>query len=86
MSSIPQVTEVMQGYGLEDYLFDPYDYLDMSAKIEKGLKNRDELIAKEQVLYDQLKNRTWKDVCREYVQAFEYFINRSNENEVQVQN
>lgn len=86
MSSIPQVTEVMQGYGLEDYLFDPYDYMDMSAKIEKGLKNRDDLIAKEQILYDQLKDRTWKDVCREYMQAFEYFIDRSKKNEAQVQN
>lgn len=85
MSNIPQVMEVMQGYNLEEYLFNPYDYLDMATKIARGLENREKLVIKEQVLYDQLKFRMWKDVCGEYIQAFEYFINRSKENETQVQ-
>lgn len=87
MSNIPQVMEVMEGYGLEEYLFDPYDYLDIADKIETGLKKRQELITKEQILYNQLKSRTWKDVCEEYMRAFEYFINRSKaKNEAQIQN
>lgn len=77
MSRIPQVLEVMQNCELEDYLFDPYDYIDIAEKIENGIRNREKLLGKEQILYNELRNRSWADVCSEYVQAFQYFIDRS---------
>ncbi|SHO47113.1 glycosyltransferase [Anaerocolumna xylanovorans] len=77
MSKIPQVMEVVEGYELEKYFFDPYNYLDMAAKIEYGLFHLDELYENEKILFDDLNKRTWTDVGEEYVKAFEYFIERS---------
>lgn len=83
MSNIPQVREVLKDGNLSEYIFDPYDYIDMAKKIEKGLQNREELFEKEKAIYSKLSGRTWKNVCEEYIQAFQYFINRSkNENVV----
>lgn len=78
MSNISQVKEVMAGYDLEEFMFNPYDYLDIAKKIERGLQNREILLSKEEVIYNQLKKRTWKDVSEEYIHAFQYFIDRSN--------
>lgn len=83
MSNIPQVMEVMQDADMSDYLFDPYDYMDMADKIEKGLQNRVELLEKERNIYSKLSGRTWEDVCKEYIQAFQYFINRSKNEDVE---
>lgn len=83
MSNIPQVREVLKDGNLSEYIFDPYDYIDMAKKIEKGLQNREELFEKEKAIYSKLSGRTWENVCEEYIQAFQYFINRSkNENVV----
>ena len=75
--------EVMQDADMSDYLFDPYDYMDMADKIEKGLQNRVELLEKERNIYSKLSGRTWEDVCKEYIQAFQYFINRSKNEDVE---
>lgn len=82
MSNIPQITEVTQGFETNNYLFDPYDYVDIADKIVYGLENRDELIKKQMPLYEKVAARTWEDVGKEYVQAFEYFINKDSKNKV----
>lgn len=82
MSNIPQVIEVMQDSSLQDYLFDPYDYKDMADKIEKGLQDREVLLEREEIIYRQLSVRTWENVCEEYIQAFQYFIDRSKKEDV----
>ena len=82
MSNIPQVMEVFENCGLEEYLFDPYDYRDMAAKIESGLTNRESILEKESCIYEELSRRTWGNVCEEYVQAFEHFIDRSKKDGV----
>ena len=79
---IKQVMEVFENCGLEEYLFDPYDYRDMAAKIESGLTNRESILEKESCIYEELSRRTWGNVCEEYVQAFEHFIDRSKKDGV----
>lgn len=79
MSRIPQVTETVDGYGWDDYLFDPYDYKDMANKIIYGLEHREELISVQQVLFDDMKRRTWEVIGKEYVEAFQYFMEREKE-------
>lgn len=76
MSKIPQVMEVMEGYKLEDYIFDPYIVEDIVEKIKRGLQCRKELLNKELYLYEKLKKRTWRDVSREHLEAFEYFFGK----------
>lgn len=79
MSRIPQVTETVYGYGWDDYLFDPYDYKDMANKIIYGLEHREELVSVQQVLFDDMKRRTWEVIGKEYVEAFQYFMEREKE-------
>ena len=73
MSDIPQVREAIAGYSLEAYVFDPYDYRDLAKKIVYGLEHKEELFHKESKLFEAMAGRTWEDVGREYVKAFEYF-------------
>jgi hypothetical protein len=48
-------------------LFDPYDYLDASARIEWALHHRESLLAVQRVAYTQLGQRTWRNVVDDYV-------------------
>lgn len=75
MSDIPQVREVIEGYDLEEYVFNPYDYRDLARKMVYGLAHRKDLLDKEKKLYEAMAARTWEDVGQEYVKAFEYFKN-----------
>ncbi|KAI4448791.1 hypothetical protein C823_003318 [Eubacterium plexicaudatum ASF492] len=74
MGNIPQVTEVIQGYGLKEYFYDPYNYIDMAEKIAYGLTHIQEIYRLELKLFHDLSGRTWTDVGKEYIQAFKYFI------------
>lgn len=77
MSDIPQVREVLQNYGIEKcrlWLFDPLNYIDLSKKIMFGLENREKLYKEQIIIYNDLKQRTWNDVSKEYVEAFQRFI------------
>lgn len=74
MSRIPQVTEYFSPAGLDDCLFDPYDWMDLAKKIEYWLPRTEELYQKELPLYRKLAKRTTDVVACEYVKAFEYFI------------
>lgn len=80
MGNIPQVIEVIEGYGLEGYYYDPYNVEDIALKIKYGLENLDDLYQKELTLFNDLNKRSWATVGREYVEAFKYFIGLSNTN------
>ena len=79
MSKIPQVLDVVEGYSLEKYMFDPYDVEDMADKIYYALKHREEVYLAEKELYEELDRRNWNDVGEEYVEAFQYFMEREKE-------
>lgn len=74
MSDIPQVREVLEPAGLEEILFDPYDWMAMAKKIEWGIRNKEELYRKELPLYEKLAERTPEVVAAEYIDAFARFI------------
>ena len=82
MSDIPQVREVLQNYDIgqyEKWLFDPFSYIDLSEKIIFGLENKELLYQEQKYIYDLLKIRTWNDVGKEYVEAFQYFLRRESD-------
>lgn len=79
MSRIPQVEEAVNGYDLDDMLFDPFDYKDIAYKIMYGLDNRQLLLKRQYKLYKDWSQRTWQVAAREYKQAFEFFIGQHNE-------
>lgn len=72
MGTIPQVTDIAESYGIDDCLFDPFDYMDIADKIVYGVNNREELKAKLMPLYNKICN-DMKNAGREYIDAFEYF-------------
>ena len=74
MSDIPQVREVLEPEGLEDIMFDPYDWKAMADKIEWALQNKEALYRRELPLYEKLARRTPEAVVEDYVHAFERFI------------
>ena len=76
MSDIPQVRDVVEKYGLEDtMLFDPYDWMRMADKIEYALQHREELYQKQLGMYQHFAARSNEVVAKEYIAAFEHFIN-----------
>ena len=75
MSRIPQTQEVLEPAGLDEIMFDPYDWQDIANKIEYWLPRKDELYQKELPLYQKLAKRTPEVVASEYVEAFEKFMN-----------
>ena len=75
MSRIPQTMEVMQGYGCDEFLFDPYNWKDMADTIIFALDNKDYAYQTQKPLFDDMMTRTWDTVAQEYVDAFWDFIN-----------
>lgn len=84
MGRIPQVEDVVKGYDLEDCLFDPYNAVDMENKIVYGLEHKEEILQKQQRLFDVLNQRTWDIVAKEYLSAFQTFINMDKEKKMNV--
>ena len=78
MSNIPQTREIIDNTNLGDILFDPHDWKTLAEKIEWALDNRSELYKRELVLYNELKIRTADTVAKEYIEAFEVFIDEWN--------
>ena len=76
MGRIPQVEEVVCGFDLEDCLFDPYNASDIEEKIVYGLTHKDDIYIKQQKLFSVLDKRNWEFVAREYLAAFQTFINK----------
>lgn len=79
MAAIPQVTDMLQGWNLEDCLFDPFDCEDMAERILYGWNNRGQLYARQLPLYEKLSLRSEEQAAIEYEEAFRYFIQRSKE-------
>jgi glycosyltransferase involved in cell wall biosynthesis len=72
MARIAVTEEVLLDPDLRDMmLFDPYDYLNVSARIEWALNNRDALLRQQLKLYAGLGERTWADVVDEYVRVLD---------------
>lgn len=57
-------------------LFDPFDWKDVAARIEYGLLNRDKLRALEQPFYEQLAQRSWRNVVDDYIAILERIATR----------
>jgi len=74
MSDIPQVRDVLETAGLEEIMFDPYDWRAMAEKIEWALSNKAELYEKELLLYKKMAERTPAMVADEYLSAFKKFV------------
>lgn len=74
MSRIPQVEDVFGPAGLDEFMFDPYDWKDMAEKIEYWLPRTEELYNKQKPLYDELAKRTPEVVAEEYIEVFRKFI------------
>lgn len=73
MSRIPQTEDVLLPAGLEEIMFDPYDWRAIADKIEYWLPRTEELYQKELPLYEQLAARTPDVVATEYLAAFQKF-------------
>lgn len=74
MSDIPQVREVLEPEGLEEMMFDPYDWKAMADKIEWALQHKETLYNRELPLYEKMAQRTPAVVAEDYVHAFERFM------------
>lgn len=83
MSDIPQTREVLEPAGLEEIMFDPYDWRSIAEKIEWALERRQELYEKELPLYRELAKRTPDVVAAEYVKTFEYIIEQEKQAKLQ---
>ena len=74
MSRIPQTQDILEPAGLEEVLFDPYNWRDLAEKIAYWLPRTEELYQKELPLYREQEKRTPDVAAKDYIQAFEYFI------------
>ena len=72
MARIPVTEEVIINPELQDaMLFDPYDWKDIADKIEWGLQNRQLLLTRQKPFYEQLAQRSWRNVVDEYVEILD---------------
>lgn len=70
MSDIPVVREVLSDDERDLFCFDPYDTQDMSNKIMRALENHSALLSAQELIFEQMQTRTWKDVAEEYIRVF----------------
>jgi glycosyltransferase involved in cell wall biosynthesis len=72
MSRISVTEEVLTDPKLQEIsLFDPYDWRDIVRAIEWALHNREELLSFQLQAYEDLRQRKWSTVAREYVRALD---------------
>ena len=68
MARISVTEEVLTDPELQKItFFDPYDWKDMANCIEWALAHREELLTIQQRTYEELSQRTWKEVANEYL-------------------
>jgi hypothetical protein len=79
LSDIPVVRELIPPSLLSTITFDPYDYYAMAEKMEWALENREGLLQQEDVLYQEMKKRTWYHVIQEYLDVFQKVIRESKQ-------
>jgi glycosyltransferase involved in cell wall biosynthesis len=72
MGNIPMTSELIDDEDLRKYmLFNPYSIKDMADKIEWAIKNKDILFKMQEKLYIKMKNRTWLNVAKDYIEVLE---------------
>jgi hypothetical protein len=80
MARIQVTEEIVTDPGLQSaMLFDPFDWKDMAARIEFGLHNRDKLLALQQPLFEQLAQRSWRNVVDDYVAVLDRISRREGD-------
>jgi len=80
MSHIPVVADEIQDPILrEKMLFDPYHIDDMVNKIEWAVYHREELLALQAPLYQQMASRSWEVVANDYLNLFKSTDMHQNE-------
>lgn len=57
-------------------LFDPYDWRDIAATIERGLNGAEELLALQKPAYRRLALRTWREVVGDHVMILNHLTGR----------
>jgi glycosyltransferase involved in cell wall biosynthesis len=69
MARIPVTVEAIHDAELlRDMLFDPNDYIDIAARLEWALENRDSLYHRQRAYFDRaIAPRTWDDALVDYV-------------------
>lgn len=68
MARIPVTEEVISDPRLQEMmLFDPYDWMDIAARIEWCLQNLDFLHEQQLPLFERLAQRAWLDVVDEHI-------------------
>ena len=74
LSKIPLVEEIVTEKSLAQFmLFDPYDPEDIAMKIVWAIDNAEQLYEMENVIYQKLASRTWKDVADDYFRVLENY-------------
>lgn len=86
MSDIPQVREVVNGWDLEDYIFDPDDHIALAEKIMFAIDHKQEAYGRQLPLYKHLISRTPEIIAQEYIEAFNFFINVEKQDIKQLKN
>lgn len=80
MARIPVTEEVIVDQDLLDLMcFDPYSWKDMARKMEWALQNRALLLERQKPYFDQLAQRTWKNVVGEYVAVLDRISSNNTE-------
>jgi glycosyltransferase involved in cell wall biosynthesis len=72
-SDIPVAEEILGGQEFyADMTFDPYDWRDMSTRIEWALDHRDALFERQNAFYESvLVKRTWRDLVDDHIAIME---------------
>lgn len=82
MAKIPVTTEVITDEKLQEMmLFDPYDWRDLVSKVEWALANRNELLTKQTVFFNLLKERTWFDVVNDHLDVLDFIASITEKNQ-----
>lgn len=77
MARIAVTEEVILDPALRSWmLFDPYDWRDVAATIERGLSRAAELLALQKPVYRRLALRTWREVVGDHVAILDELTGR----------
>ncbi|WP_241668702.1 glycosyltransferase [Pseudomonas sp. Sample_16] len=72
MARIAVTEEILNQPELQETtFFDPFDWEDMSRRIDWALSHREELLTLQKTIYQSLIQRTWTDVVNEHITVLE---------------
>lgn len=82
MARIPVTEEVISDPSLQEMmLFDPYDWMDIAARIEWCLQNLDFLYQHQLPLFRRLAQRAWLDVVNEHIEILDSISSQQGESQ-----